>query len=210
MDLGSTLNHFAHDLGHQRLSLVGSFLHLLVADLNGIVEASQVSDYADAEGLDAAVVRHDDLRNGGHADGVATQCAIHAVLCWCLEGWTGGAKVNAIDQTDALLLGNLCSQVDEFVVIGFVHIREAWTGGEVLAAQRVLREEVDMVGDNHEVANLEGRVHAAGSVGDEEGLDAQLVHHSDGEGHLLHVIAFVVMEASLHSQNVHASEFAED
>ncbi len=209
-ELGGALDHFAHDFRHDGLSLVGSLLHLLVANLNGIVEAAQVGDDADAEGLDAAVVSHDDLRHGGHADGVAAEGAIHAVFCGSLEGRTSHADVHAVNQTNLPFLGNLCGEIDEFVVVGFVHVREAWTGGEVLAAQGMLGEEIDVVGDDHEVANLECGVHAACSVGDEERLDAQFVHDTNGERHLLHVVSLVVVESALHGHDVDAPEFAED
>ena len=91
-----------------------------------------------------------------------------------------------------------------------MHIREAGTRGEVLATQRMLGEEVDMVGNDHQVANLEGGIHATGSIRHEECLDAQFVHHTDGECHFLHVIPLVVVEASLHGHDVHATQFAED
>ena len=74
----------------------------------------------------------------------------------------------------------------------------------------MLWEEVDMVGDNHQVANLEGRVHAACSVRYEECLNAQLVHDTNSESDLLHVIALIVVETSLHGQNVYATQFTED
>ena len=203
-------NHFTHDFRHQRLGPVGSLLHLLVTDLDGHVEAAQVGDHADAEGAYAAVVGHDDLGHGGHADGVATQCAIHLIFGRCLEGGTLDAHVDTIDQADALLLGYLAGQFDELVVVGLVHVGEARAGGEVLAAQRVLREEVDVVGDDHQVANLEGGVHAAGGVADEERLDAQFVHHPDREGDFLHRVALVVVEAALHGHDVNSAQFAED
>ena len=113
-------------------------------------------------------------------------------------------------HADALLLGNLVCLLDESVVVSLVHIREARTGREVLAAQRVFREEVDVVGDNHQVADLELRVHAARSVAYEEGLYAQFVHHADRERNVLHRVALVVVEASLHRHDVLAAELAED
>lgn len=67
-----------------------------------------------------------------------------------------------------------------------------------------------MVGNHHEVANLEGGVHTTGSIRDKECLDAQLVHHADGKGHLLHIIALVVVETALHSHDVYTTEFTED
>ena len=208
--LGGALDHFAHDFRHDGLGLVGSLLHLLVANLNGIVEAAQVGNDADAEGLDAAVVSHDDFRNCGHADGVAAEGAIHAVFSGSFERRTSHTDIHTINQTNLPFLGNLCGEIDEFVVVGLVHVREAWTGGEVLAAQGMLGEEIDVVSDDHEVANLESGVHAACSVGDEERLDAQFVHDANGERHLLHVVAFVVVESALHGHDVDAPEFAED
>ena len=71
VDLFGAHNHFAHDLRHQRLGFVGSFLHFLVANLYGGIKASKVGDDADAEGADATVTSHDDLGNGGHTYGIA-------------------------------------------------------------------------------------------------------------------------------------------
>ena len=181
-----------------------------MADLYRIVEAAQVGNHADTEGADATVVSYDDLRNGRHTNGVATQRAIHLIFCWCLECRTCGAYIYTVDQTNLLLLGNLCGQVDEFVVVSFVHVWEAGTCGEVLTTQRMLGEEIDMVSNHHEVANLEGGVHTTGSIRDKERLDAQLVHHTNREGHLLHVIALIVVETALHGHDVYTTELAED
>ena len=74
----------------------------------------------------------------------------------------------------------------------------------------MLGEEIDMVGNHHQVANLEARVHATGSIRDEKCLDAQLVHHANGEGNLLHGVALVVVETALHSHNVYAAQLSED
>ena len=74
----------------------------------------------------------------------------------------------------------------------------------------MLWEEIDMVCNHHEVANLEGGVHTTGSIRDKERLDAQLVHHTNREGHLLHVIALIVVETALHGHDVYTTELAED
>ncbi len=55
-----------------------------------------------------------------------------------------------------------------------------------------------MVGDDHYVADNEFLVHAACSVRDDECFDSKLTHDADGEGDLLHVVAFVVVEATRH------------
>ena len=203
-------DHLAHQLGHDGLRFVGGLLHLFMAHLDGDVEAAKVGDDAHAEDADAAMVSHDDFGHGAHAYGVAAQCSVHLILCGGLEGGALHAHVHAILQADAPLACYLSCQTDEVQVVGLVHVGESRAGGEVLAAQRVLGEEVDVVGDDHQVANLETGVHASCGVGYEECLDAQLVHHAHGEGHLLHRVALVVVEAALHGHDVYAAQLAED
>jgi len=96
------------------------------------------------------------------------------------------------------------------MIVGLMHIWETGTSGIVLSAQRMLGEEVDMVGDDHEVANLECWIHATSSIGYKEGLDANLIHHTDGEGHLFHVISLIIVETSLHRHDIYAAKFSEN
>lgn len=74
----------------------------------------------------------------------------------------------------------------------------------------MLREEVHMVGDNHHVANIEFRIHTTRSIRNEESLDAQFVHHTLRESNLLHAVALIVVEATLHSHDILATELTED
>ena len=74
----------------------------------------------------------------------------------------------------------------------------------------MLGEEVDMVCDNHQVTHMKSLVHAAGGIADKEGLDAQFVHHTDREGHLLHRVALIEVESALHRQNIYSTQFSED
>ena len=156
------------------------------------------------------MVRHDDLGNGAHADSVATEHAEHAILGRCLEGRALNTNVGAVHDADVLFLCNLVGQCNKLQVVRLMHVGEARSGGEVLAAQRVLGEEVDVVGDNHQLANLELGVHAAGGIADEERLDAQLIHHANGERHLLHRVALVEVETTLHGHDVLAAQTSED
>ena len=91
-----------------------------------------------------------------------------------------------------------------------MHIRETRSCGEVLTTKRMLWEEVDVIGDYHQVADIELRVHAACGIRYEEGLDAQFVHHAYGEGDLLHRVALIVVETALHGKDIHTAQFAED
>lgn len=210
MQMLAATNHLAHDFCHQRLSLVGCLLHFLVTYLHRSVLKSEVGDDAYAECAYSAVVCHNHLRHCTHADGIGSETMIHLVFGWCLESRTLYSDIYAMHNPYSLFLGNLVCLGNQTEVVGLVHIRETWTCGEILSTQRMLGEEVDVVGDDHEVANLELGIHTARGIADEECLDAKLVHHSDGERNLLHRVALIVMEATLHSHDVLTTEFAED
>ena len=192
------------------MCLIGSLLYLFVAYFYGIVEATEVGDDGYTKGADATVMGYDDLGNGRHTHGIATKQVVHLIFCRCLEGRTLNADIDTMLHFDAVLLSNLVGQSHQRQVVGLVHIREPRTSGEVLATQRMLREEVDMVGDNHQVADAECGVHTASGIADKECLDTQFVHHTDRERHFFHRVSLVEMEAALHGQNVDATEFAED
>ena len=133
IDVLGTDNHLTHDFCHEGLCLIGSFLHFLVADLYGRVEASQVGNDADAEGADATMMRHNNLWNGRHAYGIASQHVIHLIFGRGLEGGTLYAYVDTVGDANLAFAGNLSSSFDKVGIVGFVHIREAGTCWEVLA-----------------------------------------------------------------------------
>ena len=206
----ASANHFSHNLSHLRLSSIGSNLHLLMAYLYRNVEAAEVGDDADAEYLDAAMAGHDDLRNGAHTYSVTTQGTIHTILCRSLEGRTLDAHIYTMLNRDVLLLGNLVGKITELLVVCLVHVREARTGREVLATQWMLWEEVDVVVDNHQVADLELRVHTSRCIAYEESLDAQFEHHALWEGYFLHIISLIEVESAFHRHDVLAAQLSED
>ena len=67
-----------------------------------------------------------------------------------------------------------------------------------------------MVGNDHQVAHTERGVDTPRGVRHEEVSDAQLLHHAHGEGHLLHRITLVVVEAALHGDDPAALDRPED
>ena len=111
---------------------------------------------------------------------------------------------------DALFGSDGIGLANQLFVVGLAHVREAGAVGDVLSAQGMFGEVVDMVGDDHQVTDLKRGVGAATGVGDEEGLDAQLAHHADGVGDLFHRVTFVVVEAALHGHDLFVAQLAED
>ena len=76
--------------------------------------------------------------------------------------------------------------------------------------ERMFWQEVDVVGDEHEVANLKFWIHTSRGVADEEVFDAQFIHDTDREGDLLHVVAFIIMETSFERHDFLAAQATEE
>ena len=152
---------------------------------------------------------HDNLWDCAHTYGIRTHAVVHLVLGRGLKRGSLHTYIHSMYHVYALFAGYFVGLGYQFAVVRFVHVGEAGACGEVLSAQRMLRKEVDMVGYDHEIANLEGRVHAAGSVAYKQRVDAQLIHNAYGKGYLLHGISLVIVETPLHSHHVLASKLAE-
>ena len=68
----------------------------------------------------------------------------------------------------AVLLSHSARSLYELRVVGVRHVGESRSRREVLAVERMLGEEVDVVADNHQIADVECRIHASRGVADEE------------------------------------------
>ena len=134
-----------------------------------------------------------------------------AILGRCLERRSLRAHIDTLLYLDVVLLGNFEGLGNKPMRIGLAHVGETHAQLVVVAAvQRMFGEEVDVVADNHDVADGKVGVHAAGRIGDKEVLDTQLLHHPHGESHLLHVISLIEMETALHSHHIFFTELPED
>lgn len=173
------------------------------------IKTAKVCNYTDAKHLDTAMAGHYHFGYGAHAYCICAKQAVHAILCWGLKCRSLYAYVHAMNQTGALLPSYLIGQLTQTVVIGFVHVGEAGALRVVLAVQGMLGEEVDVVVDDHQIADFEVWIHAAGCIRDKQRLDAQFAHYALWECHLLHVISFIVMESSLHRHDIFPAKFAE-
>ena len=181
-----------------------------MAHFNDFSGNSQVRDDAHAESADATMVGNDDFRHSAHAHGVGTEGAIHAIFCRCPVSWALRGEVNAFNHLDAFFLSDVAGLLQKCLVVGFVHIRETGTRREVWPVERMFWQEVDVVGDEHEVANFKFRIHTSRGVADEEVFDAQFIHDTDRESHLLHVVAFIIMETSFERHDFLAAQATEE
>ena len=111
---------------------------------------------------------------------------------------------------DAPLGGDGAGLGEQPAVVSLAHVGEAGPDGQVLAAKGVLGQQIDVVRDQHQVADAKLRVRAARGVAHEERVDAQGVHDADGESDLAHGVALVVVETPLKRHDGTPAEVAEN
>ena len=190
---------------------MGGVEHLLVGGFLDLSEHAEVGDDGEGEHLHAEVAGHDGFGHGGHAHGVGAENVEGVVFGGCLVAGTGNADIDAVLQFDIVLFGHLLGQFHHAVRVGLAHVGEAGTELVVVGAEEgVVGHEVDMVGDDHDVGDVEGGVEAAGGVGEDQFFDAELAEHLDGEGEGLHGVSLIVVEAAAHDEDGDAVEGAED
>ena len=68
-------------------------------------------------------------------------------------------------------LGNFVRLADQFFAICFTHIRKTGTVRDILSAQRMFGEVVDMVSDNHQVTDFKICIRPATGIGYKQGFD---------------------------------------
>ena len=78
--------------------------------------------------------------------------------------------------------------------------------GIVGADQRIESKEIDVVGENQQLADAIALFDSAGSIGKDNGAQAERAEHAHGERDLLRRIAFVKMHAALHHEDGNAAE----
>ena len=139
--------------------------------------------------------------NGAHTHCVCAGYELEFVLCRGLVGRACVSVVNAFLKVDSYSCGDFLGQFSQLWVIRSGHIRESRAKlFHILTYQRV-RKHIDMVLNHHQVAHLVARVQSSCCVRHEQGLYPQHFHNPHRESDLLHSIAFVEVEASLHRQN---------
>lgn len=147
---------------------------------------------------------------GAHAYGIGTHEVVHAIFGWRLESGALYPHVDTVHESDAFLVSNVIGQGNEPMVVGFVHIGEARASREVRAIQWMLRKEVDMIIDDHEVANFKIGIHATGGIANEEGFNSQFIHYTFGESNFFHRVALVEVKTAFHGHDIFSPKLAKD
>ena len=156
------------------------------------------------------MIGNDNFGDGGHTYRICSQNTEQLVFRRSFKCGALRADVHSMLNFNPFFGCNRICFANQFFVVCFTHVREARAVWDILAPQRMFGEVVDVVGDDHQVANFEVRICTAAGVGHEQGFDAQFAHHTYRERNFFHGIAFVEVEAALHRQNILVAQLAEN
>ena len=74
----------------------------------------------------------------------------------------------------------------------------------------MLREEVDMISNDHQVANAKIWIHATSRIAHEERIDTKLMHDTLRKCYLFHGVSLIKVEASFHGHDILSTQFAKN
>ena len=151
------------------------------------------------------------LKHSGHADRVAAHGPEHADLRRGLVLRAVDADIYAVPQRHAAGGGCLVGQIPQGLGIGPAHVVKARADAVVvLAGQRALAGEIDVIVNDHEVTDREIQVDATRGIGQDDGLGAEQLKDRDRIGHLIRRIALVPVQTALHTQDGLFPELSHD
>ena len=157
------------------------------------------------------MVGYNYFRNSTHSNCITANDFEVFILSRCFESWSLSAHIHAFHYPDVVAFGNGFCFSDEFTVVGFAHIGEAYAELLVIfSVQRMLGKEIDVVGNYHQITDFKIGIHASGGIRNHQILDTQRFHHTHRKGNLFHVVSFIEMETSLHGKHIHITEFSEN
>ena len=115
---------------------------------------------------------NDNFGYSGHTYRIATDNTEIFIFGRSLESRSRSAYIYAVHEPYVFFCGNSVGQFDVLLVVWFRHCRKTRAKFLVVfASERIFGEQVDMIGNNHNVANLEFLVHASCSVAYEQCLN---------------------------------------
>ena len=180
----------------------GGFHNFLVAQLLGQNTGSHVGDTADTHHVHAAVSGNQRLGNRGHAHGISAQDSAHPDLRGGFVVGAGVHGINALLQRDAVFRGLFLDGLAQRGGVQIGHIREPGAEGiQVGPDQRIGTGEVDVIGDQHQIAGTERKIYTAAGVGQYQCFHTQSSQNPDRQGDFLLRESFVIMNSSLQDHN---------
>src|SRR4030043_150041 len=108
-----------------------------------------------------------------------------------------------------ILRNNLCF-LYQVPVISFPHIREPGPYTVIIFSDKGIGKKIYMISDYHDIAYLKCRIYSSGSIGKEKTFYAEIPEYPYRQCHQVRSVSFIIMEPSLHGDNLLLSEIAID
>ena len=169
-------------------------------DICLIPESAHGTNPASAQlcGMQVVVTRCDKDGNVD-IDDIRAKAAQEPVLRTRFEVRACHGDVDALAQRQLLVQRDGARDFPEPGVVRHRHVRKAGAEAVVVRPdERAVAEQVDVVGNEHEVARPPQRVHPPAGVGHDEHLRPERAQDAHREGHPAKGVALVAMEAALH------------
>lgn len=172
---------------------------------------TDIGDGGEADDFQAGMIGNNDLGDGGHADDIGPESAEHAVFRTGFETGAGDCDEDSALTGDAKFEGRGLGELDQVRSVGMRHVGEAFAEAFIIASpEGVISDEVDVIFQYDDVGEAVLMVHSSGGAGDEEDLDTQFLHDTDGEGDFFEGVTLVEMEAAFHGDDRLPGEFPAD
>ena len=171
----------------------------------------QIADTGNAADAHSHVIGRDGFHHRGHAHRVHAKLMQQADLRRRFKGRSGELGIHALLQADVLLCSRFLNQVSQLQVIHVGHIRKTHAQlVDVRADQRIGRPQGNMVGQQHKIPCMEGRIDAAGRIGQKQDLRPHHLHQPGRKHHVGNRVALIIMHPSLHADHRDLSHIAEN
>ncbi len=156
----------------------------------------QIRDARNARNAQAALPRDNGFRHRAHADRVRAERGERTDFRWRFIGRPAHGQINAALQFQFGNFPGAEQNLAQFFVVSFRQIHETRQPRNRRAAQRIGAHEIDVVGQNHEIARAEIFIDAARRVRQKQIGDAEGRQRARGKRDAFHFVAFVKMRAA--------------
>ncbi len=155
------------------------------------------------------MVGGNDLGHGGHPYRVCAESSERTDFGGRFITRPRTGKVNTFTNIHLCFCGTLLCQGAQFRVVCIAHIGETASKRVfVLPDERISAHKVDMVFNQHNIADRKRRIDAASRIGENQNFHTEPPHGANRQKNIRHIVPLVKMEPPLHTNHLLARKRA--
>ena len=133
-------------------------------DFHNLAIHTEVGNHGDTEHFDATMIGNNHFRHCRHTYCICTENMEQFIFGRCLKRRALRTDIYAVLHLNSFFCCNSIRLTDQLFVIRLTHIRETRAIRNVLATQRMFREVIDMIRNNHQVADFKIRIRTTAGI----------------------------------------------